>query len=82
MHNENNNKFDDTLKDILTPSDHGKEEIIINNGINKSYKKVITPKKSGKKAIFPVWIEIIIRIIAAFSALFFLFLFGWNIASK
>ncbi|MGD9199934.1 MAG: hypothetical protein PVI26_00085 [Chitinispirillia bacterium] len=82
MHNEKNNNFDDTLKDILTPFDHGKEEIINNNEIINNYKKANTQEKSLKKTIFPVWIEISIRIIAAISALFFLFLFGWNIASK
>lgn len=82
MDNKNMDNFNDTLKDILTPVDTSQQEIIINDENSKSYKKEKYQIKNENNAKFPVWVEIIIRIIASIVTLICLFLFGWNIASK
>ena len=83
MQNNNNDTFEDTLKDILTPDDpdSGTPSPPQSTSHNSAAQASRNPSKSPYPAM-PHWAEIMIRLLAALGAVAMLIIFGMQIANR
>jgi len=83
MHNDNNDRFEDSLQDILTsedPSLPARPSQPISEKSNPEKHMPNSHQLDSKK--IPKWLEMLIRIIAGIIILILLLLFGMQIASR
>ena len=83
MQNKNDDIFEDTLKDILTPNDPSTST---SNPPKRTSPDTVPPiTRNQNKSPFPTiphWIEIVIRILALLGAVAMLVIFGMQIANR
>ena len=83
MQSNNNDKFEDSLQDILTsedPNSPARPSQPINVKSSQEMRKSSSQQLGLKK--LPAWLEMLIRIIAGIIILMLLFLFGMQVASR
>ena len=83
MHSDNNDKFEDSLQDILTsedPNSPARPSQSISEKNNPEKHMPYSHQLDSKK--LPKWLEMLIRIIAGIIILILLLLFGMQVASR
>lgn len=83
MHSDNNDRFEDSLQDILTsedPNSPARPSQSINEKSNPEKHMPNSHQRDSKK--LPQWLEMLIRIIAGIIILILLLLFGMQVASR
>lgn len=83
MQNNNNDTFEDTLKDILTPNDPAGDTP--SPPQSTSHDSVAQASRNQNKSPYPAiphWAEILIRLLAALGAVAMLIIFGMQIANR
>jgi len=83
MGNNSNDKFEDTLKDILTPNDPNVTSPEAHQPpSDKSDSQTVQDVNKPLYSKIPRWVETLIRLLAALCALAMLILFGMQVANR